>query len=447
MRLTPIVLAAGKGTRMRSRLPKMLHLLAGKPLVLHALEIAASLGGEKPILVVGHGEDAVRQAVGEAARFAVQEEQLGTAHAVLAAEPLASGEAEFIVVTYGDMPLLKPETLQKLVAMQQNNPGPFTLLTVEMDDPHGFGRVLRSREGTVKAVVEEAVATPEQLAVHELNVGVYCFRADWLWPALRRIQKSPKGEYFLTDLVEVATRENLPIQALKTDDPDEAIGINTRVHLAEAEAVLLKRINTRWMLEGVTIIDPASTHIEPGVAIGMDTIIWPNTYLRGNTVIGEGCIIGPDTIIENTRIGDRCRILASYLESSILEDDVKMGPFCHLRPGAHLARGVKMGNFGEVKGSYLGEGVHMGHFSYIGDAVVGAHTNIGAGTITCNFDGVHKHKTEIGEGAFIGSDTMLVAPVKIGRNARTGAGAVVTHDVPDDTTVVGVPARPFVKKV
>lgn len=446
MRLTPILLAAGQGTRMRSRLPKMLHPLAGKALVLHALELVAGLGDAAPVLVVGHGEEAVRDAVGDSARFAVQEQQLGTAHALQAAEELVKGESELILVTYGDMPLLRPETLRRLVEMQQANPGPFSLLTVELSDPHGFGRVLRHSDGSVRAIVEEAVATPAELAVRELNVGAYCFRADWLWPALRRVRVSPKGEYYLTDLVEVAVQDGLPVLAHQTADPDEAIGINTRVHLAEAEGVLRRRINQRWMLAGVTIVDPSTTYIEPGVTIGMDTTLWPNTYLRGSTSVGEGCNLGPDTILEDSHLGNNCRVLASYLESATLEDDVKMGPFCHLRPGAHLARGVKMGNFGEVKGSYLGEGVHMGHFSYIGDATIGAHTNIGAGTITCNYDGKHKFKTEIGENAFIGSDTMLVAPVKIGKRARTGAGAVVTHDVADDETVIGVPARTYHKK-
>ncbi len=446
MRLTPILLAAGQGTRMRSKLPKMLHPLAGKPLVLHALETVSSLGGEKPILVVGHGMEAVQQAVGEAARFALQTEQLGTAHAVIAAQSLAEGESELVLVIAGDMPLLRAETLRELVTLQQNNPGPVSLLTVELDNPHGFGRVLRGSDGRVTGIVEEAAAGPAELAVRELNASAYCFAAGWLWPALRRVKLSAKGEYYLTDLVGLAADEGLEVRALKADDAGEAVGINTRVHLAEAEAILRARINSHWMLAGVTIVDPASTYIEPGVQIGADSTIWPNTFLRGDTIIGEDCSLGPDTIIESSRLGSGCRILASYLESATLEENVKMGPFCHLRPGAYLAKGVKMGNFGEVKGSYLGEGVHMGHFSYIGDAQIGAHTNIGAGTITCNYDGTHKYKTEIGEHAFIGSDSMLVAPLKIGARGRTGAGAVVTHDVAEDETVVGVPARPFVKK-
>lgn len=441
-----ILLAAGQGTRMRSKLPKMLHPLAGKPLVLHALDTVTPLSDFSPILVVGHGMEAVQSAVGDRARFAVQNEQLGTAHAVQAAEHLAPAEADLVLVTYGDMPLLRKETLATLIETQRRNPGAFSMLTAELPDARGFGRVVRTTDGDVAAIVEEAAATPEQLTLRELNVGAYCFRAAWLWQALQRVELSKKGEYYLTDLVAIARQDGLPVHATRLEDPDEVIGVNTRVHLAEAEAALRHRINRQWMEAGVTIVDPASTFIEPGVTIGMDSVVWPNTFLRGSTVIGEDCVLGPGTIIENSSIGSGCRILASYLESSTLEDNVKMGPFCHLRPGAHLAKGVKMGNFGEVKGSYLGEGVHMGHFSYIGDAVIGAHTNIGAGTITCNFDGKGKFKTIIGENAFIGSDTMLVAPISIGANAKTGAGSVVTHDVPDGGLVVGVPARPFVKK-
>jgi len=445
MKVLPIILAAGQGVRMRSRLPKVLHPLAGRPLIHHALWIVQQVADVAPVVVIGHQAEQVRAALDESVRTALQEEQLGTGHAVMSAEALARGASDLVLITYGDMPLLRPETLRALIEVQKNNPGPLSLLTVEMEDPHGFGRIIRDEEGRVTAIVEEAVATPEQRAIRELNTGVYCIRNEWLWGALRKIQRSPKGEYYLTDLVEIAVSEGLEVQAVCLADSEEALGINTRVHLAEAEAVLRKRIARHWMEAGVTIVDPASTYIEADVTIGMDTVIYPNTYLRGKTSVGENCVLGPDTIIEDSQIGNNCTVLASVIESSLLEEDVRMGPFCHLRPKAHLARGVKMGNFGEVKASYLGPGVHMGHFSYIGDAVIGAHTNIGAGTITCNFDGKNKHRTEIGEDAFIGSDTMLVAPVRIGARARTGAGSVVTHDVPDDETVVGVPARPFKK--
>jgi bifunctional UDP-N-acetylglucosamine pyrophosphorylase/glucosamine-1-phosphate N-acetyltransferase len=293
----------------------------------------------------------------------------------------------------------------------------------------------------VQAIVEEAEATAEQLAIQELNSGVYCFQAAWLWEALRRIPLSPKGEYYLTDLVGIAVSDGLSVQAISASDPNELIGINTRLHLAEAESILRQRINRDWMLAGVTLADPATSYIEAGVTIGQDTVIWPNTHLRGKTVIGANCTIGPNTIIADSQVGEQCKIIASVLEKAILEDHVEVGPFAHLRKGAHLARGVHMGNFGEVKNSYLGPDTKMGHFSYIGDATIGEDVNIGAGTITCNFDGERKNPTIIGSNVFIGSDTMLVAPVKLGDRARTGAGSVVTKDVQPDTLVVGVPAR------
>jgi bifunctional UDP-N-acetylglucosamine pyrophosphorylase/glucosamine-1-phosphate N-acetyltransferase len=275
-----------------------------------------------------------------------------------------------------------------------------------------------------------------------LNVGAYCFQADWLWEALHKIEKNPKkGEYYLTDIVEIAVREDKPVHAVVHDDFIETIGINTRVHLSEAEAAMRMRINREHMLNGVSMMNPSDTYIDAGVKIGQDTLIMPNTYIHGTTEIGEGNVIGPNAIIRNSKIGNRCKVLAAVMEGAVLEDDVDMGPFARLRKGAHLMNHVHMGNFGEVKDSTLREGVKMGHFSYIGNADVGANTNIGAGTITCNYDGEKKHSTEIGEDSFIGSDTMLVAPLKLGAGARTGAGAVVTKNVPDDTLVVGMPAR------
>ena len=446
MKIVSIVLAAGHGTRMKSTMPKMLHPLAGRPLVMHALALVSSLSTEKPVVVVGHGEDAVRTAVGEAANFAVQEQQLGTGHAVLSAESLVKGQSDLVVVTYADMPLLKKETLERLVALQESNDGPITLLTVELSDPHGFGRIVRSADGSVRAIVEEAEATPDQLVIRELNASAYCFRSDWLWNALKRIHISPKGEYYLTDLVAIAVADRLMVQAFKTDDPTEAVGINNRVHLAEAEAIFHSRINEAWMLEGVTIMDPATTYIGADVIIGRDTVIYPNTHIRGKTVIGEKCAIGPNSIIDSCKICNRVTVLASVMEMAEMEDDAEIGPFGHLRKGAHLGEHVHMGNFGEVKNSYLAPGTKMGHFSYIGDAQIGENVNIGAGTITCNFDGVKKHKTVIGPDVFIGSDTMLVAPVTIGEGAHTGAGAVVTRDVLPGTTVVGMPAHLLDKK-
>ena len=442
MKVTAVLLAAGQGTRMKSALPKVLHPLCGKPMLWHALEALKSAATEKPVVVVGHGAEAVQKYLGESADCVLQEPQLGTGHAAMQAEPLLRGKTDYVIVTYADMPLLRGETFKRLVDTQRLNSGPMSLMTVIADDPRGFGRIVRKADGTVEAIVEEYVATPEQQKINELNVGAYCFKADWLWDALHRIQKNPKkGEYYLTDIVEIAVQDNLPVQAVVHDDFIETIGINTRVHLSEAEAALRMRINRAHMLNGVSMMNPEVTYIEAGVKIGRDTLIMPNTYIQGKTEIGEENVIGPNTIIRDSKIGNHCKILAADLEGATLEDDIDMGPFARLRKGAHLKSHVHMGNFGEIKDSTLSEGVKMGHFSYIGNAIIGANTNIGAGTITANYDGVKKNPTEIGEDVFIGSDTMLVAPVKLGDGARTGAGAIVTKDVPEDTLVVGMPAR------
>lgn len=442
MKITAVLLAAGQGTRMQSDLPKVLHPLCGKPMLWHVLEALKAATTEKSVVIVGYGAEEVKKSVGDSAECVLQEPQLGTAHAALQAESLLRDKTDYVIVAYADMPLLRGETFKQLLETQRLNSGPLSLLTVIAEDPRGFGRIVRKADGTVEAIVEEYVATPEQLEIKELNVGAYCFKADWLWDALHRIEKNPKkGEYYLTDIVELSVKDNLPVQAVVHDDLIETIGINTRVHLSEAEAALRTRINLEHMLNGVSMIDPASTYIEAGVKIAKDTTILPNTYIHGSSVIGERNMIGPNTIIRNTTIGNDCKILASVLEGAVLEDDVDIGPFARLRKGAHLKSHVHMGNFGEVKDSTLNEGVKMGHFSYIGNTIIGARTNIGAGTITCNYDGEKKHPTEIGEDAFIGSDTMLVAPLKLGDGARTGAGAVVTKNVPDDTLVVGVPAR------
>lgn len=442
MKITAVLLAAGQGTRMKSDLPKVLHPLCGRPMLWHVLEALKAVTTEQPVVVVGHGAEEVRKYVGDSAQCVLQELQLGTAHAALQAESSLRGKTDYVIVTYADMPLLRGETFKQLLETQRLNAGPLSLLTVIADDPRGFGRIVRKADGTVEAIVEEYVATPEQREIRELNVGAYCFKAEWLWDALHRIEKNPKkGEYYLTDIIELAVKDQLPVQAVVHDDFIETIGINTRVHLSEAEAALRMRINHEHMLNGVSMMNPASTYIEIDVKIGKDTTLLPNTYLHGTTVIGERNVIGPNTIIRNTIIGNDCKILASVLEGAVLEDDVDTGPFARLRKGAHLKSHVHMGNFGEVKDSTLHEGVKMGHFSYIGNANIGARTNIGAGTITANYDGEKKNATEIGEDAFIGSDTMLIAPLKLGDGARTGAGAIVTKNVPEDTLVVGMPAR------
>ncbi len=442
MRLAAVILAAGQGTRMKSALPKVLHPLAGRPLIEYALETALALADLPPVIVVGPQHDEVRRAVEGRAVCVEQAEPRGTGHAVLQARAALREMSDLVLVTYADMPLLSVETLGRLVDTQKRNSGPLTILTLVHGDPRGFGRVLRDASGAVLRVVEEAVATPEQLALRELNAGVYCFAAGWLWAHADRIPLSlPKREYYLTDMVEMAVAEGLRVEAVATTDADETLGINTRVHLAEAEAALRRRITRRWMEAGVTIVDPESTYIEPSVQLARDVTVYPNTHLRGTTTVGEGSHIGPNAIIEDSQIGARCRVLASVLEGAVMEDDADIGPFGHLRPGARLCRGAHMGNFGELKNATLGPGAAMGHFGYVGDAEIGAGVNIGAGTVTCNFDGTRKQRTVVEEGAFIGSDTLLVAPVRVGKRAKTGAGSVVTRDIPAGALAYGVPAR------
>jgi len=446
MKISTIILAAGQGTRMVSDLPKVLHPLNGKPLILYAVEAAESVGSEKPVVVIGNGAEKVREVVGDRAAFAIQEKRLGTAHAVLSAENNYKDYDGLILVVAADMPLLTRETLKRMVEDQLATDAPMTMLTVRLQDSHGFGRILRGMDGNVRSIIEEAHASPEQLQIDECNVGAYCFKSSWMWEVLKRIKLSPKGEYYLTDLVEVAVLERKQVHTILLTEKEEALGINNRVHLAEAEGIMRQRINREYMLAGVSMTNPDQVYIEQGVKIGKDTLLQPGTRLTGKTVIGERCVIGPNTLIHSSVVGRDCNLLASVIEEAVIEDHVGMGPFCHLRKGAYLGSHVHMGNFGEVKDSHLSAGVKMGHFSYIGNAEIGENVNIGAGTITCNFDGEHKHQTVIGEDAFIGSDTMLVAPVKIGKGSRTGAGSVVTHDVPDGDVVVGVPARKLQRK-
>ncbi len=446
-KLAAVILAAGHGTRFKSHLVKVMHPLAGRPMVAYLVQLTRSLAIRHPVLVVGHGSEKVREFLGDEVVFVEQSERLGTGHAVLQARPVLEGRSQVVLVLYGDMPLLKAETLQRLVELHQAGDAPVTVLTVLSDDSMGFGRIVRDGPAhRVLGIVEEAVATPEQLAIRELNVGVYCFAAEWLWQHLPQLTLRPKGEYYLTDLVGLAADEGYNIQSLTVDDVSQVQGINTRLHLARAEAIMRQRINERWMLAGVTMTHPETVYVDADVTLGQDTVILPNTHLVGRTTVGRDCVIGPDTWLEDTTVGAGCVIRFSVVEGAVVEDEVDIGPFAHLRKGTHLARGVHMGNFGEVKNSYLGPGTKMGHFSYLGDATIGQEVNIGAGTITCNYDGQRKHPTIIEDGAFIGSDTMLVAPVRVGKGSKTGAGSVVTHDVPPDSVVYGVPARPKPKE-
>ncbi len=438
-----IILAAGKGTRMKSNLPKVLHPLRGLTLIEHALRLAETASRARPIVVVGHDAGAVRAAVGDRAEFVLQEPQLGTGHAMMAvaghlaglgqAPALAGG----VIVTAADMPLIRPETLRALADEQARTGAAVVVLTVIADDPRGFGRIVRASDGSVLAIVEQIDCTPEQLAIRELNAAIYCFDAAWLWPALGQLKPNPrKGEYFLTDLVGIAVAQGRVVRAIVAD-PEENIGINTRIDLADADAVMRRRINRAHLLNGVTIVDPATTYIDAQVEIGPDTTVLPNTHLLGNTRIGSNSAIGPNAVLKNAVVGDRCRVTQSTLEDARMDDDSGAGPYAHLRAGARICQGAHVGNFGEIKNATLGPRSKMGHFTYLGDATVGADVNIGAGAITCNYDGVKKNQTVIEDGAFIGSDTLLVAPVTVGAHSRTGAGSVVTKDIPPDTLVVG----------
>jgi len=443
MSIAVVILAAGMGTRIKSDLSKVLHRLCGRPMLAYVVDAARELTGARPLVVVGHHAELVRQTLGDAAESVVQEPQLGTGHAVMQAQTVLEGKADTVLVLYGDTPFITVETLRAMLDHHAREQATATLLTFRPPDPLRLGRIIRDDAGHVRAIVEFKEATPDQLAIREVNSGILCFRADWLWSHLASLPVK-HGEQYLTDLVEMAVAEGGAVAALESD-ADEVMGIDDRARLAWAEAKMRARINEQLMLSGVTMIDPATTYVEASVTIGVDTVIQPNTHLRGKTVIGRECSIGPNTIICDSTLGDRCKVQASVFEGATLEGDVDVGPFAHLRKGTYLCRHVHIGNFGEVKNSRLGPGAKMGHFSYLGDADVGADVNISCGVITCNYDGVNKHKTVIGEGAFIGSDTMLVAPVNIGKGAKTGAGSVVTHDVPDGAVAYGVPAR--VRKV
>ncbi len=442
MTLAAVVLAAGQGTRMKSNLPKVLHPVAGKPMIRYALDAARALGCQETVVVVGHGAEAVREAVGEGVTFVEQREQRGTGHAVLMARDVLRDKADDVVVTYGDMPLLETAMLAELADLHGVSGATITMLTVRSDDTMGFGRILRTANGRILGIVEESDATAEQRAIHELNCGVYCFDAAWLWEHLDRLEPNgAKREYYLTDLVAMAVRQDRRIEAVTTADVSQIIGINTRVHLANAERIMRARINERLMDSGVTLIDPATTYVDADVQVGIDTVVEPGSHLRGHTRIGANCRIGPNAMITDAVIADHCRVISSVVRDSTLEEQVSVGPFADIRPGTYLSRNVYIGNHAEIKNSRLGEGVHVGHFSYVGDTEIGPRTNIGAGTITCNFDGKQKHRTIIAEDVFVGCDTLLRAPVALGARSATGAGSIVTKDVPPDMLAVGAPAR------
>jgi len=447
-----VILAAGLGKRMQSTLPKVLHPLAGRPLVGHVLAAVQPLGVQ-PLLVVGH-QAAQVQAYAEQAfpgsQFALQAAQQGTGHAVMQAAPLLQGRLELaqVIVLAGDVPLISTVTLTALLETHRQSGAKLTVLTAQAPDPYGYGRIVRDVAGNVAAIVEEKEADAAQRAISEVNSGVFAYEAAWLWAHLPLLSPSPRtGEYYLTDLLAMAVAEG-GAHALPLGLPGyyETQGINDRIQLAEAEGRVQETLRRRLMLAGVSMPDPASVYLHIGVEVGRDSTILPNSYLEGSTVVGEGCEIGPGSHLLNASLGDRVRVTASYVEDSRLDDEVEMGPFCHVRGNSHLSSHVRLGNFAEVNRSTIGDHSAMGHFSYLGDATLGQHVNVGAGAITANYDGKRKNRTLIGDNVFIGSDTILRAPLTVGAGASTGAGAVVTRDVPAGMIAVGVPARMLPKK-
>lgn len=438
--LASIVLAAGKGTRMKSGLIKVLHPVAGLPMISWPVTAAREAGSDPIVLVIGHQANAVQNAFRGSAdiRCAMQEEQLGTGHAVACALDALSGFHGTVLILCGDTPLLRPETLEKLLAFHLDNNAAVTVLTAILDDPYGYGRVVRDASGRVTRIVEQKDADPEEQEIREINSGIYCMDSGFLFSDIRGIgNDNAQGEYYLTDLLALAVRKELTCLALQAADADEIMGVNDRAQLAEAGRILRRRINREHMLNGVTLIDPDHTYIDHGVTIGSDTTIHPGCRIEGGTVIGNGCLIDENVSISGCRIGDDCHIkAASVLEESELGEDVTIGPMAHLRPGTTLGNKVKIGNFVETKKVVMGAGSKASHLTYLGDAEIGRDVNIGCGTITCNYDGVNKHRTVIGDDVFIGSDVQLVAPVTVGRNSLVAAGTTVTTDVPPDSLAI-----------
>ena len=443
-----VILAAGHGVRMKSRIPKVLHQVCGKELIRYPLELLRQLGVGTVVVVVSPDNGTrIREILGDAAEYATQPERSGTGDALTWALKQLNGRVEQLLVLNGDVPLLTLDSVGRLCQRHSENGAVLSLLTAQTAAGQDLGRVIRDNQGRIIDIVEAGDRmgspghqTPDNQPA-EVNVGVYCFSSGFLAANMNRIQPNTQGEKYLTSLAALGAESGEPTSSETCADPNESMGVNNRLQLSQVEAIQRRRILEGWMLAGVTIQDPASVYIDGDVTVGQDSIILANTALRGHTSIGEDCQIGPNAVIEDSAVGDGCRITASMLEEATVEASVEIGPFSHLRPGSHLEPGVHLGNYVEVKNSRLSTGAVSGHFSYLGDATIGAGVNIGAGTVTCNYDGRDKLPTVIEAGAFIGCDTMLVAPVTVGANAATGAGAVVTKDIPAAGLAVGMPAR------
>jgi len=436
------VLAAGLGTRMNSDLPKVLHPLCGRPMLAYVIDAAREATGQKPLVVYSPSTAAVRDVFRDEADFALQDEPRGTGDAVRAALASLPADAQEILVVSGDVPRVVAGILRDLIDQRRLDHAAFALTAVAAYDPRQLGRVVRSDAGSVERIVEAADATDDELEIGEINAGLYAFDGDWLRGAIGRLKPSQRtGELYLTELVTIARADGRLVAALDVEDDGRLTGINDRAELAQAEWDMRTELNAGHMRAGVTMRDPSTVYIDSDVKLGTDVELEPNVRILAGSTIGNGCTIGPNTTIFRSSIGAMSLVVDSVVESSSTGERVSIGPFSHIRPGSRLDDDAEIGNFAEVKNSHLGRGVKQHHVSYLGDADVGARTNVGAGTITANYDGSAKHKTTIGEGVFLGVDTMLRAPVTLGDGARTGAGAVVTHDVPAGKLAVGVPAR------
>ncbi len=438
-----LVLAAGKGTRMKSRLPKVLHRLAGKPMLIRVLDSLADAGFPDPVVVVGYGAGQIRQTAGDRCRYVLQEDQGGTGDAARVGVAALDPSVRRVLIVHGDEPMISGDVYRRMLDLQTESGASVVLLTTHAADARGFGRVVRDGGGP-SALVQEADLTPEQRSLTEVNLGAYVFDAAFLRGALAGLQPHPpRNELYLTDLVHMAVRQGYGVEAITIPGGMEVMGVNDLIQLEETGRAVYRATNRRLMAEGVTILDSASTFIDEDAVIAPDTVIHPFTIIEGAARIGSGCRIGPNSHITSSSIGDGCTVVASTIRDSTLDHDVVVGPYAHLRPGTRIGPGAHIGTHAEIKSSTFGAGSRMHHFGYVGDAEIGERVNIGAGTVTCNFDGSEKHRTRVGDDAFIGSDTMLRAPLQVGERSYTGAGSVVTHDVAPGERVAGVPARPL----
>jgi bifunctional UDP-N-acetylglucosamine pyrophosphorylase / glucosamine-1-phosphate N-acetyltransferase len=426
-----VILAAGQGTRMKSKLYKVLHPVCGKPMVQHVVDQVKKLNIQEMVTVIGHGAEKVKGQLGEESHYALQAEQLGTAHAVMQAQESLEGKEGITIVVCGDTPLIKAETMESLFKHHRELSAKATILTARIDDPTGYGRIIRNEKGFVEKIVEHKDATEAEREINEINTGTYCFDNAALFEALKKVSNdNVQGEYYLPDVVEILKNQGEVVTAFQTNDLEETLGVNDRVALAEAERIMRSRINESHMRNGVTIIDPANTYIEADVVIGQDTIILPGTILKGRTVIGAECQIGPNSEIDTCEVGNETVIRQSAAYNSIIGSLVNIGPFAHIRPDSAISDEVKIGNFVEIKKAVFGKGSKASHLSYIGDAEVGSDVNIGCGSITVNYDGKNKFLTKIEDGVFIGCNSNLVAPVTVGKGAYVAAGSTITKDVP-----------------